>query len=74
MKLIFLLNQKERTIRLPLSVLPFLSSFFSSEKGVNIKGITRKVLRELKKHKKLYGSFLLLEIKEKNLTVFKIII
>ncbi len=74
MKLIFLLNQKERTIRLPLNALPLLSSFFPSEKGVNIKGITRKVIRELKKHKKLYGSFLFLEIKEKDSTAFKIII
>ena len=74
MKLIFLLNQKERAIQLPLCTLPLFSSFFPLEQRVNIKGITREVIRELNKHRKLYGSFLLLEIKEKDATTFKIII
>ena len=74
MKIIFTPNKKERKISVPLSALSFFIKFLPLEKEKLTKKVMRDIFRTLKEYKKLYGSFVLLEVKENNAQIIKIVI
>ncbi|MBQ7913585.1 MAG: hypothetical protein IJ308_07600 [Clostridia bacterium] len=74
MKIIFISKNKERKINLPLSALSFFTQFLPLDKEKLTKKVVRDMIRTLKKYKKLYGSFVLLEVEEDGSQKFKIVV